>query len=365
MDRENGNGHGAGTKIYGCGFQNERVHRSGGQEQEEHRRRQKRHGPKRRACEERAKREWHGGQHRESQHPRVARGIALLPRGRCESPDQRAHESGDHEYRAEKFGCLVHSHAVSAMQERRAPMPERTQRECVGRVAQHHEHVFRDAKKIHDVADGRSFCRLGRLALGLAAFEFGKRQHHQREEQPRRARPDEGMPPAPVLGDESANDRAQRSADWNRDVENRQRVVPFRRAIAVGNQTRTDGRIARLANADEDAKRDHHRKRRREPRQDCAHTPYTNAGGDEPFARAAVAQPAKDRRGEEVADHERRHEPPGLTVVDVEIFLQRRQHRGEHEAVEVIEQVEAGEDEQHPGRRKLLARGGDCHRLQS
>jgi hypothetical protein len=58
-----------------------------------------------------------------------------------------------------------------------------------------------------------------------------------------------------------------------------------------------------------------------------------------------VAQPAEDRRGDEIADHERRHEPPGLTIVDAEIFLQRRQHRREHVAVEVIEQVEAGKDE--------------------
>ena len=209
--------------------------------------------------------------------------------------------------------------------------------------------------EIHDVADGRSFGRLGRLALGLAAFQFGKRQHHEREEQPRRARPDERMPPAPVRGDESANDRAQRRADGNRDVENRQCVVPFRGGVAVGNQTRTDGRIARFAQADEHAKRNHHRKRRREPRQDCAHAPHKNAGGDEPFARPAVAQPAEDRRRDEIADHERRHEPPGLLVVDAEIFLQRRQHRREHVAVEVIEQVETGEDEQNPGRRKLLA----------
>ena len=65
------------------------------------------------------------------------------------------------------------------------------------------------------------------------------------------------------------------------------------------------------------------------------------------------------------ADHERRHEAPGLSVVEAEIFLQRRQHGREHEAVEVIEQVEAGEDDQNPGGRELLALDGGGHRLQS
>jgi hypothetical protein len=212
----------------------------------------------------------------------------------------------------------------------------------------YHKHVVRDANEIHDVAKGRYSCRVGRFALSLTAFGFGKRQHHEREKQPRRARPDEGMTPAPFRGDDSANDRAQCRADWNGDVENGQGVVPFRRGIAVGNQARTDRRIARFTKADEHAKRKHHSKRRREPRQDGAHAPYKNAGGDEPFARATVAEPAEDRRCDEVADHERRHEPPGLTVIDAEIFLQRRQNGRENIAVEVIEQIEAGKNEENP-----------------
>src|SRR5579862_1984764 len=105
------------------------------------------------------------------------------------------------------------------------------------------------------------------------------------------------MAPAPFRGNESTNDCAQRRADWNRNVEYGQRVVTFRRAIAVGNQARTDGGIAGFAQADQYAKRNHDRKRCREPGQDGTHTPYENAGGDEPFARPAVAKPAEDWRG--------------------------------------------------------------------
>src|SRR6202041_1193895 len=111
------------------GFQNESVDRAGGQKEKEHRRREKRHGPKGRDGEKRAKRERHGDEHGKSQRPGVAGTIAFLPGRRGESAKQRAHESGDHEHRAEKFRRLFHAHAVSAMQKRWPPMPKRTQRE--------------------------------------------------------------------------------------------------------------------------------------------------------------------------------------------------------------------------------------------
>ena len=68
---------------------------------------------------------------------------------------------------------------------------------------------------------------------------------------------------------------------------------------------------------------------------------------------------------EEIADHERRHEPPRLLVVIDEIFLQRSQHRREDKTIEGIEQIEAGEDAKKPGRRMSHARVGICHRWQS
>ena len=141
------------------------------------------------------------------------------------------------------------------------------------------------------------------------------------------------MPPAPFRRDDSADDRAQCGTNRNGNVEYGQRIIPFRGCIAVGNQARTDGGIARFAQADEDAKCDHHRECPGKARQDRAQAPYKNAGGDESFARPAVTEPAEDGRRDKISEHERRHEPSGLTVIDAEIFLQRRQHRREHIAV--------------------------------
>ena len=56
---------------------------------------------------------------------------------------------------------------------------------------------------------------------------------------------------------------------------------------------RTDGRVAGIAQGDEHTEQNHPRKPRRETCQGGADAPRQNAGGA-PFARGAVAEPAKD-----------------------------------------------------------------------
>src|SRR5207244_12599827 len=88
-------------------------------------------------------------------------------------------------------------------------------------------------------------------------------------------------------------------------------------------------------------------------------TPNENSGGDEPVARRPIAQITENGRRNEVAEHERGDNPSGITVVDVQVRLQRGEHRGEDKAVQIIEQVQTGQDEQRPeGREFSIHCGG-------
>ena len=86
--------------------------------------------------------------------------------------------------------------------------------------------------------------------------------------------------------------------------------------------------------------------------------PYHDPGQHEPFARIAVAQKTEERCGDEIAEHEGRCGPAAPGVAEMQVVLERRQHRGEDVAVEVVEEIQRREQRQgHPGGTKRGAGG--------
>ena len=78
------------------------------------------------------------------------------------------------------------------------------------------------------------------------------------------------------------------------------------------------------------------------------HAPKHRAGNDERLAGKAVSEPAGGRRGKHVEEKERGGEPAHLLVRGVELALDERDFAGEDVAVDVVEEVEADEQDQCP-----------------
>ena len=74
-------------------------------------------------------------------------------------------------------------------------------------------------------------------------------------------------------------------------------------------------------------------------------------GGDDDhrLAREAVAQPAGDRRGEHVGEHEPEGERSDLGVGGVELALDLLLHAGEDVAVNVVDEIKRREEDERGG----------------
>ena len=79
--------------------------------------------------------------------------------------------------------------------------------------------------------------------------------------------------------------------------------------------------------------------------------PRPEEGGDDDhgFAGEAVAQPAGDGRGGHVGDHEPEGERADLLVGEVELAFDLLLDAGEDVAVDVVDEVECGEEDESGG----------------
>ena len=87
--------------------------------------------------------------------------------------------------------------------------------------------------------------------VARAARRLLEQQEGQAEDRPRDAGDEKCRPPAPVAADRSADDVAQRRADRDRGVEDRQHPGPALGGVVVRDQRRRDHAVARLADADQ------------------------------------------------------------------------------------------------------------------
>ena len=77
--------------------------------------------------------------------------------------------------------------------------------------------------------------------------------------------------------------------------------------------------------------------------------PEESGDDDHGFAREAIAEPAGEGRGGHVGDHELEGEGAELRVGDVELVLDLLLHAGEDVAVDVVDEVERGEEDEGGG----------------
>jgi hypothetical protein len=181
------------------------------------------------------------------------------------------------------------------------------------------------------------------LARGL-----GDHQAREREDRARPTADEERGAPAPARLDEPAEHEAGRGTDRHRGVEDRQDLALLFRGREVVDDRRRERRVARLADAADRARRHHRHERVREPRRRGRRAPHQHARRDQALARPAVGERAEDRRGQEVAEQERRREQPGLGVRQPEPALgdgqlELEQHRRHDHPIEVVQEVQPGE----------------------
>ncbi len=186
-------------------------------------------------------------------------------------------------------------------------------------------------------------------------MRFLEGQQQQGQEKAGRTRDDEGVAPAPEVGDLTTEDVAQGSPHRNGHVEDGQRIIAFGRPEGIRNPAGTDGGIAGLAQADQRAIDKQRAQRGRKAGQHGSQAPDEDAQGNQPFARRAIPQVAKERRGDKVSEHEGREQAPCLAIGQAHGALDRGQDRRQDVTIDVINQIEPGQDEQGPERIKFAA----------
>ena len=159
---------------------------------------------------------------------------------------------------------------------------------------------------------------------------------------------EEGRPPAVVVVDEPAQHVPGRRADGDGGREDGEDPAALLDREVVGEEGRRDRAVGRLPHPHRRAGGEERSEAARETAQGRGETPDRHPGGDQPRPRPAVPQGPEDRRGQHVDEDETGREPADLAVRKMERRLQALDDGGDDEAVQVVEQVDEGEDEEPP-----------------
>ena len=181
-------------------------------------------------------------------------------------------------------------------------------------------------------------------ALGFAAnpaVEGGNDEAGNGADKERRA-------PAPVRADLPAGQIAQRRAHGNGQIKDGEDAVAIALGIEVGQHGGGEDAEGGLADADQRVADVEGPVAVDPGRAERGQAPQDRAGDDERLAAEAVAQPAGERRGEHVEDEQRGGERAHLLVGGVKLALDQRDFAGQNVAVNVVEEVEADEQQQRP-----------------
>lgn len=140
----------------------------------------------------------------------------------------------------------------------------------------------------------------------------------------------------------------KRRAHRQRRIENRERIVASSGRKRVRNQARSNRRVTRFAHSNQHAEPQQFIECLRPTGQHRAQAPDEDAERDEPFARKAIPEETEERRRDEIADHEDRIGPADFPVGDGELTFLLGQHRRHDRTVDVIDQIEPGQNDQQP-----------------
>ena len=181
-----------------------------------------------------------------------------------------------------------------------------------------------------------------------AARRVRQPQHRGREQHPGEPGDHERRTPAEVRAHLAPDDVAERRTDGNGHVEHRVHAAATVGCETVGEQRRRDGDVRRFADADQRAPGEQLRIVTGKPREERRQTPHEHAERDRPGARAAIAPGAEHGRGDHVHQHERRYQQAELGIRKAHRAFQIRRDRRHDVAVEIVEQVDRGEDAERP-----------------
>ena len=168
--------------------------------------------------------------------------------------------------------------------------------------------------------------------------------------------------PAEVRPHLSADHVTERSPDRNRHVKYRVHARAALRRKQVREERRGDGHDRGLADPDQRARGEQVWIAVREAGEHRREAPDTDAEGDRARARTAVAPRAEHRRRHHVDEDKRRQQRAELRIRERHVALQIRGERGDHITIEVVQQINRGEQPECPIRGAARGRRGDLGR---
>ncbi len=282
---------------------------------------------------------------------RVAR--PELGDGAAEDGSTEAGEDGDcaHEEARGAEGS-----AVDAMEERGHPPGDAAEREGdrgvsedggeIGRIVEEREDGLLLCAGFGEFGLGE-FCR---GAFGLGAFGFlHDRGDEEGDEDSGDGGDDEAPSPAEVLGDGAADEIAERRADRDGDVEEGEDAIAAGGGVEVGEHGGGEDAEGGLADAEGGVAEVEGGEGVDGCGEEVDAAPEEGGDDDHGFAGEAVAEPAGDRRGGHVGDHEPEGERADLGVGEVELAFDLLLNSGEDVAIDVVDEVEGGEEDEGGG----------------
>ena len=157
---------------------------------------------------------------------------------------------------------------------------------------------------------------------------------------------EEGLTPSPHRSHLATSHVAESGTDGNRDVEDGEDTIAVALGIEVGDHCRRENAEGGFADAD-DGVTEVERPVAVDPRgAERGEAPEHGAGDDEGLAAIAIAEPAGERRGQHVDKEHGGGERAHLLAGGVEFILNQGKFAGEYVAVDVVEEVEGDEEDQ-------------------
>ncbi len=235
-------------------------------------------------------------------------------------------------------------HTADAREEGRHPEGQPAEGEGVGAITENREDVRAVTKEIEVCGDRAAVRRVHRSIVVLTARHVLHQQHQRGQGQARKSRDPECPAPSQPCADEPSQDVTDGRADGNRGKEDCEDPAPAMQREVIGEQGRRNRAVSGLSHADQRAGE----KQRREPARESAEgrgdAPDGNPERDERRTLPAVAEKAEEGRRQQVDDDEAHGHESQLRIRDVQRHFDGIEHRRHDEAVEVVEEIDEGED---------------------
>ena len=260
--------------------------------------------------------------------------------------DQRCQNAIDHDDLAEDQVRRFQTVAAGARQESRHPHLYSAQRKRPGGHAQRDHPESRVARQAAQCSPLRGFFQ----RVELASRRLRKESDCQRQQKAGKGRDVERKAPSVFRPQPAAQQIACRRAARNRQIENSENAAAFIFWKKVGDKSRSDGHERRLAHSHQRVAEQQLTVGVGDRGHQSQPAPEHCAQDDDQLARIAVRQRADKRRGHHVEQQESAGEISNLCVGEVEFGLHQRLHREQHGAVNVVEEVQRGQQDQRgPG----------------